>query len=410
MRILHLVHQYPPDFIGGTELYTQALANAQTARGHTVTVFSPSITTATSTENSVTIRRVPLGARTAQATFFSTFKHVVLSEAWRAALTQAQPDLVHVQHLMGMPVAAIDELRRRQIPYVVALHDYYYACANAMLLTNTDQSICGGPRAWINCGRCALARAGHERLAALSPGLAPLLAYRQARLRRVLDRARRLIAPTEFVREIYQRQFHIAPDRIRVIPHGIEVPADLPPRPRSDRRDLRIAYIGGLAPHKGVHVLIDSVNQLPDTARLTIYGDLNAQPEYVAQLRARARHPRIEFAGRLPHAELYATLGQIDVVVAPSLCYETSALIVQEAGAARALVIASDLGALRETTLRGGGRVFPAGDAAALRSLLQNLIDEPAQLDRRRADLKAPRSMESHVAEIEALYHEAVSP
>jgi glycosyltransferase involved in cell wall biosynthesis len=152
------------------------------------------------------------------------------------------------------------------------------------------------------------------------------------------------------------------------------------------------------------------VNQLPDTARLTIYGDLNTQPAYVAELRARARHPRIEFAGRLPHAELYAMLGQVDVMVVPSVCYETSALAVQEACAARVPVIASDLGALRETTLKSGGLVFPVGDTAALRSLLQDLIDEPAQLDRLRANLKAPRSIETHVAEIEALYHEGVAP
>jgi glycosyltransferase involved in cell wall biosynthesis len=421
MRILHLVHQYPPDFIGGVELYTQALATAQAARGHAVTVFSPSMSTPTSTENGVIIQRVPLGARSAPATFFSTFKQAALSEAWRVALLQTQPDLVHVQHLMGVPVTVMDELIRQKIPYLVTLHDYYYACANAMLLTNYDQSICDGPRAWINCGRCALARAGYDRLAVLSPGVAPVLAYRHARLRHVLDHARCLIAPTEFVRDQYQRQFHLAPDRIRVIPHGIEAPPYFRPlsnrQPPSigegqptDRRELRIAYIGGLASHKGVHVLIDVMNQLPDTARLTIYGDLDTQPEYVAKLSARAHHPRIEFAGRLPHAELYAAFDQIDVVVAPSLCYETSALIVQEAAAARVPVIASDLGALRETTLKSGGLVFPTGDVGALRSLLQSLIDEPGQLDRLRANLKEPRSMDTHVTEIEAVYHAVVSP
>ena len=34
MKILHLVHQYLPDFIGGTELYTQQLAQQLAQRGH----------------------------------------------------------------------------------------------------------------------------------------------------------------------------------------------------------------------------------------------------------------------------------------------------------------------------------------------------------------------------------------
>lgn len=409
MRILHLVHQYPPDHIGGTELYTQALANAQAARGHTVTVFSPSIAAAASTEEGVTIQRVPLGARTASAIFFSTFKQAALNEAWQMVLTQTRPDLVHVQHLMGVPAAVIDDLRRRHIPYLVTLHDYYYACANAMLLTNYDHSVCGGPRAWINCGHCALARAGRDRLAVLSPGLTPLLAYRHLRLRRVIDQARCLIAPTDFVRGVYARLLRITPNRIRVIPHGVHLPDRAAAPQRAARADLHIAYIGGIAPHKGVHVLIDAVNQLSHTARLTIYGDLKAQPAYVAQLRVRARHPRIEFAGRLPHARLYDVLSQIDVIVVPSVWYETSALIVQEAGAARVPVLASDLGALRETTVNGGGLTFPAGDAAALQALLQHLIDDPVQLDRLRANLKAPRSMDEHVHEIESIYREVIA-
>jgi glycosyltransferase involved in cell wall biosynthesis len=278
-----------------------------------------------------------------------------------------------------------------------------------MLFTNYDQTLCGGPRLWLNCGRCALARAGHDRLAVLAPGVAPLLGIRQARLRRVLARARVLIAPTEFVRELYCRWFHLPPDRIRVIPHGIELPALPVATRREARHGLHIAYIGGVAPHKGVHLLVEAVQQLPEAARLTVYGDLEAQPAYVAALRRQIVSQRIELAGRVPHAELYAVLGRVDVVVAPALSYETSSLIVQEASAARVPVIASDIGALRETTLRCGGLVVPAGQVEELRAVLRQLIDDPATLDRLRAQLRPPRSTAAHVADIEAVYGEVLA-
>ena len=41
MRILHLVHQYMPDKVGGTELYTETIARYQHARGHETAVFTP---------------------------------------------------------------------------------------------------------------------------------------------------------------------------------------------------------------------------------------------------------------------------------------------------------------------------------------------------------------------------------
>ena len=40
MRILHLIHGYPPAYNAGSEVYTQTLAREQVRRGHTVSVFS----------------------------------------------------------------------------------------------------------------------------------------------------------------------------------------------------------------------------------------------------------------------------------------------------------------------------------------------------------------------------------
>ncbi|HEY1408655.1 MAG TPA: hypothetical protein VF434_06930 [Promineifilum sp.] len=45
MRILHITHQYPPDHVGGTELYTQSLARNQSAAGHQVSIVCPEAAT-----------------------------------------------------------------------------------------------------------------------------------------------------------------------------------------------------------------------------------------------------------------------------------------------------------------------------------------------------------------------------
>lgn len=38
LRIALVVHQYPPDHVGGTEIHTQTLARTLTERGHAVAV------------------------------------------------------------------------------------------------------------------------------------------------------------------------------------------------------------------------------------------------------------------------------------------------------------------------------------------------------------------------------------
>jgi glycosyltransferase involved in cell wall biosynthesis len=409
MRILHLVHQYPPEFIGGVELYTQTLAQQLAQRDHAVSVFVPSIVTSeelvqVTIEDGVSVYRAPIGPRSSKAVFASIFGQRQLSRAWAHVLDQVQPDLVHVQHLMGLPVELIAALLQRGLSFVVTLHDYYYVCANALLLTNYDQLICDGPQYYLNCGHCAVARAGHNHVWA-APFAAPIMAARNRRLLSVLRQARQIIAPTHFVAELYRQQLGLSPDQLSVIPHGIDLPDAVPARQSDDQLRLKLVFIGGIAPHKGVHVLIDAVNQLPaERFQLAICGDLTAFPDYVADLRQRARQPGITFHGKVPHAEIWEVLRNSDILVVPSLVYESSSLIMQEAFAMQTPVAASDLGALRETALRGGGRLFAPGAVIELRDLLLRLIDHPAELAELRAQIKPPRTIAQHVAEMEAGY------
>ena len=116
MRILHLVHQYLPDYVGGTELYTQTLATLQAATGHDVAVFCPSPESVDRdsmpavSEQGVRVFRIPLGPRSRTQVFRDTFRQPQLLDALRAILQQESPEIVHIQHLMGMPVGLVDLL------------------------------------------------------------------------------------------------------------------------------------------------------------------------------------------------------------------------------------------------------------------------------------------------------------
>jgi len=238
-----------------------------------------------------------------------------------------------------------------------------------------------------------------------------VFAYRSWQLRRVLDGARRVVAPTHFVRDVYQRLgWPVA--NVQVVPHGIDVPdgIDQAGRRVSERRGLRAGYIGGLAWQKGVHVLIEAVNQMPNAdVSLLIYGNLDAFPDYVSTLKRLAQHPGIAFAGYLSRAEVWTRLQELDVVVVPSLWYETSSLVIQEAFACGVPAVASDIGALRERVRDGiDGKLVPPGDALALKEVLRQLADDPASLDRMRAGIQPVRTMADHAREIAGIY-EAVA-
>lgn len=95
-------------------------------------------------------------------------------------------------------------------------------------------------------------------------------------------------------------------------------------------------------------------------------------------------HSRVEFLGLVSEPDKARMLRSVDIYVAPNTGGESFGMILTEAMAAGAAIVASDLDAFRRV-LDGGraGELFPNGDAAALTALLGELLDDPA----RRADL-----------------------
>jgi glycosyltransferase involved in cell wall biosynthesis len=315
---------------------------------------------------------------------------------------------------MGLPFNLIDQLESANIPFVVTLHDYWYVCANAQLITNTDNSICGGPdKRFQNCSRCVFARAGRSDVDWMSPVLAPLMGFRNSRLRRLLSMAHRVIAPTEFVRKTYL-ELGISAENMIVIPHGIDVPGDemstlaMHERPQL-RNNLHIGYIGSLGWQKGVHHLVGAVNQLPyENVKLTLYGDLMRFPDYVNELRKLAEHPGIHFAGLVSRNELWSALASLDLVVLPTLWYEVSPLTIQEVFAAGVPLVASRIGAMSEKITHGvDGLLFPPGDEAALRDTLLNLLNDPDLLSRLQAGIRPVRTISDQFKEIDNVYRAA---
>lgn len=374
MRILQITHQYPPHHIGGVELLTRQLARDLAQRGHEVHVLTRAPGDhGDSIENGVTIHRLPATANPTRR-FLATFADAATLAACNRILDDVRPDIVHIQHLMGYPLALIDAIRHRHIPYLVSLHDYWFACANAQLITNFDQSICAGP-SHLKCSRCACARAGWSPF--MSPAIAPVLAVRASRLKQVLCQAQQVVVNSHFVQDWFVRHNYAATNW-SVMSYGLDhhlMTAIAPPISTQTHPPTTFAYVGSLSWQKGVHVLIEAFNPMPRNATLTIAGDTEAFPEYVQQLRKQVQHPGIRFVGALDRAAVWQLLQHTDVVAVPALWHETASLIAREALATGCYVLAAEVGALSELIHRYPtcGRLLPPADVCAWRTALHTL-------------------------------------
>jgi phosphatidyl-myo-inositol alpha-mannosyltransferase len=179
---------------------------------------------------------------------------------------------------------------------------------------------------------------------------------------------------------------HLGGDAV-VIPNGVAVeryraavPFDGFPRPGAT-----IGFVGRYAePRKGMDVLIDALDILvpnrPDL-RLLIAGRGDADG-FMAGLPAQVAE-RVDLLGQVSEADKARLLRSVDVYCAPNTGQESFGVILLEAMAARAAIVASDLEAFR-MVLGGGraGRQFATGDAAALAAALAEVLDEPVLRER----------------------------
>jgi glycosyltransferase involved in cell wall biosynthesis len=182
--------------------------------------------------------------------------------------------------------------------------------------------------------------------------------------------------------------------------------AQLPSRQPAEL--VRLGYVGRLTPVKGAHVLMQALATLVPDAPLEvhIYGDLEQEPNYAAELRRLAAGlPYVQFHGRFGRHELATVFGGLDALVVPSLWYENNPLVIQEAFAAGVPVIASRLGGMAEFVRDGvDGRLFEAGQSAGLAAVLSEMIAQPAQLEALRAHVPSVRTMADEMATLSEIY------
>lgn len=437
MRIAIFVHFYPPTPCGGAGYYTAALAEGLQQHGHTVGVLCADRWGEGSQYfngfvdediHQVQVRRLHVNWLKAPRPVDWLYDSPVLGEQARHFLAEFKPDVVHVSSCYTLSARPVFQVKQMQLPLVMHLHDYWHICARHTLL-HKDDTVCTGPETTRKCQQCMLAgtkaqtasgkilnpaqqAAVFERLGKVSwltraPSLRGILgnyARRREMTLAACAAADVLITPTRFTRDILIAN-GVPADRLQVINYGNRLAWAANVQPTSANQ-LRVGFLGNVINIKGVHVLIDAYRQLPDRARvqLQIWGNLEVEPAYSEALRASAPAGVI-WGGRYTHADLARILSNFDVLVVPSIWYETQGLIIQEAFAAGVPVIVSDQTSLTETVApEQNGVYFQRGSAPDLARQIQRLLDEPELLPRLRAHIPPVRTLDQDVQQLTVLY------
>jgi GT2 family glycosyltransferase/glycosyltransferase involved in cell wall biosynthesis len=451
VKILVIVHGFPPAAEGGSEIYAQAHALALRRQcGDEVVVFTrehdpnrAEYDVRTEQRDGLRIIRVNNNFRNTR-TFEETYRNEQIGAIASRVIDDVRPDVAHIHHLTCLSTTIVRSLVERRIPSFITLHDYWLICHRGQLL-DVDYRVCEGPAGSDGkdprgCRGCLGPAGGAGKIGFLGAGTMRALERRLPatpgrHLRRLTSRLatvassameaehqmqRRLehmrdvcadvthfLAPSGHMRDRFV-QFGVAPGRITVSGYGVDhapfARIERTPSPR-----LRLGFLGSLMMSKAPHVLLEAIGRLPRGAvSVDLFGPYSAyhgDDRYRHQLEPLLKQDGVTVHSAIPHDRVAQALSSIDVLVVPSIWPENSPLVIQEAFLAGVPVVASRIGGIPEAVDDGrNGLLFRAGDSGDLARTLTRLLRDPGLLNTLRSGIPPVRTIEEDVQFARSVY------
>ncbi len=409
VKIMHVLHYFPPEFRGGTEACVETLAAAQRMIGHDVVVCcgtderEPDGGVATEDLAGLVVHRV---RRRPAQNYGIDYRYDDVAERVIDIARSERADIVHVHHTMTLSLDLATRLDAAGFPVVATLHDFTLVCARQFLV-RPDGTSCADAFPLPDLERCSACVRPDVDMS--DEQLTRELVVRGDVASSESKAIRRAIVPSRTVHERWSRSGLFA-DALVVLPHAARLAAHRVPAPRerSDGR-LVLATWGHLAPAKGVLDLLAALHSAHDPRlALLILGE-PVDATHAEELLDAAEGLDVEFRGRYGPAEIQSLRSEADLAVFMSRAEETFGLVVAEARAVNFPVVVSDRGALKEG-VGAAGAVVPAADPEALAALLVELAGDEERLARWAA---APRDdvldPGTHAERVVEIYDEALA-
>ncbi|WP_188579774.1 glycosyltransferase family 4 protein [Azorhizobium oxalatiphilum] len=308
-------------------------------------------------------------------------------------VSDVKPDVVHFHHILGLGLemlfAVRDALPDTRI--VVTFHEFLSICHHhGQMVKTAGMKLCqrSSPT---DCHGCF-------------PDISPARFLQRERfVQAMLELADHYVSPSHFLAKRFI-DWGLDGDKMSVIENGLDIAEAAPPRLLKgvSKRRGSFAYFGQMTPYKGADVLLDAVGRVPESvwgedARMMIFGgNLERQPQAyqnkIAALVEKAGD-RVRFYGSYQNIEMPRLMRSVDWMIMPSVWWENSPVVIQEAFYHGRPIISSNIGGMAEKIRDGvDGLHFRAGSAEDLADRLTEALTDNTLWEKLRGGIRKPDS------------------
>jgi glycosyltransferase involved in cell wall biosynthesis len=429
MRVLQVIHGYPPRYNAGSEVYTQMLSQALVKAGHQVEIFTrEEDSTRPDYEMRLDHDSVDERIKTHLINMPNTrdrFSNPAVDHKFDSVVDEYGPDVIHIEHLNHLSTSIIKVASDRNLPLVYTLHDYWLMCPRGQFV----QTNLGGA-AWKLCDgqedqKCA--QSCYSRYFAGLPDteesdVAYWTAWVRSRMSHVHEMTRYVdffVAPSEYLEKRFIDEFGLPANKVTYLDYGFDLKR-LSGRRRKREDGFVFGYIGTHLIPKGINVLVEAFGQVKGNTKLRVWGrDNSVVTPFLRSLASSLPYGRsesIEWLGEYRNDNIVdQVFNQVDAIVVPSIWVENSPLVIHEAQQVGVPVITSNLGGMAEYISDGvNGLLFDPRNSADLAAKMQRFVDDPALASSlgRRGYLKSQRGqipdIERHCRQMVSVYELAL--
>lgn len=392
MKVLKVIHGFPPDYMAGSEVYSYNLVK-ELQKYADVFVF-------TRVENdfdeeykiydeqfeNIKIRRINNPKK--DYTLFDKYFNKNIEQQFRKYITEINPDIIHIGHLSHLSVNIIKIAKEEfKLPVVFTIHDFWMYCVKGQLL-NYKNEICSEqtPEKCQNCINY------QSTLTEIS--------FYQEYLKKLINMVDIFISPSYFLKDFY---INNGVDSTKIIysKYGFNKNLITYKDKKFNKSDtIKFGFIGRIIPSKGIKLLIDVFNELQN-CEIDIYGFIGNKKRFLEV------SENIKFKGGYDNNNINDILSNFDVLIAPSIWYENAPLVIQEAFIAGIPVITSNIGGMKELVNNNiNGFTFDVNNKKDLKRIINEIINNPLILNNLnlKENVDIVVSIEDEVKEIFKIY------